>query len=265
MNATPDLSNDRLLATAIAAAQAGAAHAVRERARNQEANLITNHDVKLKLDVECQQVVTRTILKAFPDHAILGEEDVAPATAPADAYEWIVDPIDGTVNFFHGCPYWCCSVAVRRNGVVLAGCVCAPDMGLRFEATADGPALRNGGSCHVSATTTLPLAIVHMGADKAATEESRPLRFFNALVPQIQRPRICGAAALDICLVAAGAADGYFEPGIFIWDIAAADLILRRAGGSGSILREFGDHKLAYLGSNSTIHEPLRGLLEPLI
>ena len=64
--------------------------------------------------------------------------------------------------------------------------------------------------------------------------------------------------------MACGAADGYFEPGIYIWDIAAADLILRRAGGTGTILREFGGHKLAYLGSNGTIHEPLRDILDPL-
>ena len=264
MKTPPPPSNDRLLATAVAAAQAGSAHAAHERARNQEANLIATHDVKLQLDVECQQVITRAILDAFPGHAVLGEEDVAHATPPADAYEWIVDPIDGIVNFFHGSPYWCSSVAVRRNGVVLAGCVCAPDVGLRFEAAADGPARRNGAPCRVSPTATLPLAIVHMGADKAASPESRPFRFFNALAPRIQRPRICGAAALDICLVACGAADGYFEPGIYIWDIAAADLILRRAGGTGTVLREFGGHKLAYLGSNGTIHEPLRDILEPL-
>ena len=137
MNSRQPPTNALLLSTAVAAAQAGSAHASHERARNQEANLIATHDVKLKLDVECQQVITRTILAAFPDHAVLGEEDVAHATPPADAYEWIIDPIDGTVNFFHGSPYWCSSVAVRRNGVVLAGCVCAPDVDLLFQASCD--------------------------------------------------------------------------------------------------------------------------------
>ncbi|MGI5870234.1 MAG: inositol monophosphatase family protein [Kiritimatiellia bacterium] len=264
MNLQQDPSNEELLATAIAAAEAGAGHAARERARNQEANLIAKHDVKLKLDVECQQIVARAILATFPDHAILGEEDETYIPPPPDVFEWIVDPIDGTVNFFHGNPFWCTSVAVRRNGVALAGCVCAPDMGLRFEASINTPTLRNGTPCHVSDTPTLPLAIVHMGADKAASPESRPFRFFNALAPRIQRPRINGAAALDICLVAAGSADGYFEPSIYIWDIAAADLILRRAGGTGTILREFGGHRLAYLGSNGKIHEPLRDIIDPL-
>ena len=111
MKSLPPPSNDLLLATAVAAAQAGSAHAAHQRARKQEANLIATHDVKLQLDVECQQVITRTILDAFPDHAVLGEEDVAHATPPANACEWIIDPIDGTVNFFHGSPYWCSSVA----------------------------------------------------------------------------------------------------------------------------------------------------------
>jgi len=262
MNSRKLPSNDLLLKTAVAAAKAGSAYAVKGRSRNQDANLISNHDVKLKLDVECQQVVTETILKAFPDHAVLGEEDDEHQTAAPDAYEWVVDPIDGTVNFFHGSPYWCCSVAVRRNGEMLAGCVCSPDMGLVFEATAEGPALRNGSPIRVSKISEMDMAIVHTGADKSASPESGPFRFFNAIAGLIQRPRICGAAALDICMTAAGASDGYFEPGIYIWDIAAADLILRRAGGQSTILRTFGGHRLAYLGSNGLIHKPLLDTLE---
>ena len=262
MNAQTLPSNALLLQIAVAAAKAGSAYAVKERFRNQDANLISNHDVKLKLDVECQQVVSETILKNFPDHSILGEEDTEQHETAGDAYEWIVDPIDGTVNFFHGSPYWCCSVAVRRNGVVLAGCVCAPDHQMIFEATADGPALCNGKPLHVSTVSDMQLAIVHTGADKSAAPESLPFRFFNAIAVAVQRPRVCGAAALDICLTASGAADGYFEPGIYIWDIAAADLVLRRAGGQGTIMREFGGHRLAYLASNGLIHKPLLDTLE---
>ncbi len=261
---TPSIPTTTLLQTAIAAATAGAAHATEQRNRNQEANLISSHDVKLKLDVECQQIITEAILRDFPGHAILGEEDAAPHDSPEAGYEWIIDPIDGTVNFFHGNPYWCASVAVRLNGDVLAGCVCAPDMGLRFEATADGPALRNGAAIRVSDTADLAMAIVHLGADKSSAASEHPFRFFHAVALHVQRPRICGAAALDICQTAAGSADGYFEPGIFIWDIAAADLILRRAGGQGAILRRFSGERLAYLGSNNPLHAPLRTLLEPL-
>lgn len=262
MNFQKPLSNDLLLQTAIAAAKAGSAHAVKERSRNKDANLVTNHDVKLKLDVECQQIITAAILHDFPDHSVLGEEDDEHKTAAADSYEWIVDPIDGTVNFFHGSPYWCSSVAVRRNGEMLAGCVCSPDMNLIFEATADGPAKRNGIEIHVSEIAAMDISIVHTGADKSASSESHPFRFFNAIAGMVQRPRVCGAAALDICMTAAGAAEGYFEPGIYLWDIAAADLILRRAGGMGTIVRTFGGHRLAYLGSNGLVHKPLLDKIE---
>lgn len=256
------LSYHTLLKTAITAAKAGSAHAIDQRSRHQEANLISSRDIKLQLDIECQQVITDTILRDFPSHVILGEEDTEHEKAAPDAYEWVIDPIDGTVNFFHGSPYWCSSVAVRLNGKTLAGCVSAPDIGMRFDATADGPAYRNGAKIHVSEIADLPTSIVHMGADKSAPPGHGPFRFFNAIAPQIQRSRICGAAALDICLVAAGAAEGYFETSIYIWDVAAADLILRQAGGQGTFVRRFAGERIAYLGSNGLIHDTLHDIIE---
>jgi myo-inositol-1(or 4)-monophosphatase len=255
-----------LLATAVLAARRAGTHALTQRNRRHEANLVARHDVKLQLDVECQAVATETVLASFPDHGVLGEEDTpeTAATSAGSPYEWIIDPIDGTVNFFHGNPYWCCSVAVRRDGEMLAGCVYAPSMNLLFEGAIDQPARCNGEIIHVSDTPDLTMSNVHTGADKDAKPGSQPFRFFNCIAGLVQRPRICGAAALDICQVAAGGADAFFEPSIYIWDIAAADLILRRAGGSGTILRQFGRHRLAYLASNGRIHAPLAAALEPL-
>jgi len=251
-----------LLETAVAAAQAGAAHAVRERARNKDANLVCAHDVKLKLDVECQRVVSDVVLARFPGHSILGEEDENRADETSAAtYEWVVDPIDGTVNFFHGNPYWCCSVAVRREGEVLAGCVAAPDMGLLFQASADTPALCNSEPIRVSEINRPDFALFHTGADKSDHSQDTPFRFFTAIGNIAQRPRVFGAAALDICMVARGSADGYFEPGIFIWDIAAGDLILRRAGGVSEVLKEHGGNRMAYLATNGLIHTPFREIL----
>lgn len=255
-----------LLATAIQAARRAGTHALSHRSRRREANLVARHDVKLQLDVECQAIATETILASFPDHAVLGEEDTpgAAAAAVASPYEWIIDPIDGTVNFFHGNPYWCCSVAVRREGEMLAGCVYAPSMHLLFEGAVDQPSRCNGEPIAVSETQDLAAANVHTGADKDARPDSQPFRFFHRIATLVQRPRICGAAALDICQVAAGGADAFFEPSIYIWDIAAADLILRRAGGSGTVVRQFGRHRLAYLASNGRIHAPLVAALDPL-
>ena len=197
----PHPSPTSLLAVARLAATRAGDHARCNGLRRQDVNTISRHDVKHKLDVECQTIATQTILAAFPGHAILGEE-TAGAERPAPAgVEWIIDPIDGTVNFFHGLPYWCCSVAARLDGVTQAGFVYAPEMGLAFEAASDGPALCNGQPLQTSACTDLARALVHTGTDKA-DGTSRSSRFFDALAMVVQRPRIMGAAALDICFVA---------------------------------------------------------------
>ena len=258
-------SNTLLLAVAVQAARRAAHHAASHASRRHDANAIVRNDVKLKLDEECQAIAIHTILDAFPGHAILAEEDTeegAELQARQSEYQWIVDPIDGTVNFFHGNSYWCTSVAVRRGGETLAGCVCAPDEGQLFEATLDGPALCNGEPIRVADTADISGAEVLTGADKSEDPSRRPFRFFHAIAAIVQRPRICGAAALDLCNVARGAFDAYFEPGIFTWDIAAGDLILRRAGGTGLAMRRFGGHKLAYLGACT---DALRGILAKAI
>lgn len=235
--------------------------------------MIERHDVKLQLDVECQEIASEVVLSAFPDHLVLGEEDPVDLSGckgmnerdrDESPYEWIIDPIDGTVNFFHGNPFWCCSVAVRYRGMMQAGSIYAPVMRWSFEATIDEAARWNGEILKVSDTTELQRANIHTGADKSEGRGERPFRFFHRIAEVAQRARICGSAALDICLVAAGAADAYFEPGLFLWDVAAADLILKQAGGSSSLLREWPGHKLAYLGTNGKLHELLKTELEPL-
>ena len=258
-------SPEQLLKTAISAASAASAYAMKNRGRRHDANSVARNDIKLKLDVECQEIATRTILCDFPTHFILGEEDKEERSSPEDSVEWIIDPIDGTVNFFHGAPYWCCSVAARINGKTMAGCVCAPEMGLVFQASRGTPSLRNGERIRVSDTASADRSIIHTGADKSASPESCPFRFMDKIASVAQRPRIYGAAALDICMVACGAADAFFEPGIYIWDIAAADLILEEAGGRGTIMRNLGHHRLAYLGSNGRIHDEITAELEPMV
>ena len=111
------------------------------------------HDIKLELDVECQRIAEDTIRRRFPAHAILGEEDAAASKTPPppSMFQWIIDPIDGTVNFSHGLPWWCCSIAVRHGGQVLAGAVYAPQIGELYTATDESPARLNGSPLRVSA------------------------------------------------------------------------------------------------------------------
>ena len=258
-----------LLATAGLAASRAGDYARSQRARRHDANAVLQHDIKHKLDVECEAIATRILLDAFPESTILGEEtsteDGAPPP-PAKGVEWIIDPIDGTVNFFHGLPLWNCSIAARVDGVVTAGVVYAPELGYRFEATVDGPALLNGLPIHTSATDDLAACTVHTGADRNE-DPLKANRFFNALSEVCQRPRVMGTAALDVCAVAAGMADAYFEHGIYIWDIAAAGLIARRAGGTGEIVANLGGHRLAFLATNGrpAVFDALHATLDPLL
>ena len=261
---TPDhpvlTAPEALLKVARLAATRAGDHALGNVRRRGEVNVISRHDVKHILDVECQAVATETILAACPGDAILGEETAGEERPAPGGAEWIIDPIDGTVNFFHGLPHWCCSVAVRRGGVMQAGVVCAPELGLVFEAAADGPACCNGRPIRCSALADPSHALVLTGSDKAE-DPARSFRFFAALARLVQRPRVLGAAALDICLVARGAADGYFEHGIYLWDIAAASLILERAGGTCEILARHGGYRLAFLASNGHLHAAFKTCL----
>lgn len=229
------ISPQRLLKTAERAARAGGEHALRNKARRRETLETFAHDLKLVLDLECQRVVERIVLSDFPDHGILGEENVR--AAPADQYEWIVDPIDGTMNYVHDFPYWCCSVAVRRNGTMLAGCVFAPEYDAGYSATADGPALRNGEPIRVSETADLREAIVFTGISKhVRSPEELHFDVFRNLALSTRKLRINGAAALDLCHLAAGVADGFYETTLYLWDHAAAGLIAQRAGARLEIL-----------------------------
>lgn len=260
------MSTKELLDCAKAAAMAAADHAARNTARRRESIAILRHDVKLRLDVEAQEHAERVIRERFPTHAILGEESQDAHAAPApDAYEWIIDPIDGTVNFTHGIAQWCTSVAVRQGNQVLAGVVYAPMVQELFTATADGPATLNGNPIAVSAVDTLDQSIVMTGLDKNVSSTVPPFAIFNKLAANTQRVRIMGAAALDICHVASGIADAYFESGIYIWDVAAAGLIVQRAGGAAGILRQLDPQRLMFLASNGRTHAAMTQLIEEAI
>jgi myo-inositol-1(or 4)-monophosphatase len=218
-----------LLDTAICAAEAAGNHALANKDRRMESNETPDHDIKLVLDVECQAIAEKMIASEFPEHGILGEEGSQENLS--SEYEWIIDPIDGTVNYSHGFPYWCASVAVRRNGKILAGCVFAPESNQYYTAHAEAPAKLNGEPIHVSETRFLRDAMVASEIPKQVRSASDP-RFetFKTLTLAVQKIRINGSAAIDLCRVADGSLDGFLQTGIYLWDHAAAGLIAERAG-----------------------------------
>lgn len=186
------------------------------------------HDIKLRLDKETQQLIESELLRAYPTYAILGEEG---RTASAGAPEWIVDPIDGTVNYFYGIPLFCVSIALRVQGKVVLGCVYDPMQDECFSALANGPALCNGCKISVSGRSEMREAVVFVGHGTHDGSGQAGLERFAHISAQVRKIRILGTAALTLCYIAAGRFDAYIENRINLWDFAAAALILERAGG----------------------------------
>ncbi|MCG2661723.1 MAG: inositol monophosphatase [Kiritimatiellae bacterium] len=250
---------DRLLACAEAAARAGGKHALKHNHRRRIIAETFAHDVKLKLDRECQDVAERTIRKCFPRAVILGEETpVAPAAADV---LWIIDPIDGTVNYFHGLPLWCCSVAVQVRGRTAAGAVYAPMLEECYTAHRERSSTCNGKPLAVSATHRLKDAVILTGLNKQNDLLNHSIALFQRLSRKTQKLRIMGSAALDICQVAAGRADAFFESGFYLWDVAAAGLIVDQAGGHAEIMATGPHYQLRIIASNGRLHTPLRRLI----
>lgn len=257
-------SSKELLACAIAAAHAAGEHAHANPGRRRDAIKTSAHDIKLALDVESQERAEAAIVERFPDDGIMGEENTGGGTVsapPESGRQWVIDPIDGTVNFSHGMSLWCSSVAVREGDRTLAGAVFAPDLGELYTATFDGPAERNGETLHVSDISALCEAMVCTGLDKNAIPGAAPFAVLNTIATHARKARVLGSAALDICRVAAGQADGYFEAGIYLWDIAAAGLIVERAGGTVEIPHIIDWPRMWFIATNGHIHNELRTLL----
>lgn len=222
--------------------------------------------MKLALDQECQRIAEEVITGQFPQHEILGEEGTTSADGGRKAgggerLRWIIDPIDGTVNFSHGMRRWCCSIALQQGDQTVAAAVHAPELDETYTATLDGPALLNGAPIAVSDVATVSEAIVMTGLDKDGPRNLPPLALFTQMALNAQKTRVMGCAAVDLCQVACGRVDGYFESGIYLWDIAAAGLVVTRAGGRTEQLSDFGGHRMEYMATNGRIHEELKALL----
>jgi len=263
-------NTDDLLKCAIKTAKAAGRHALDNRARRNETIQTTPHDVKLALDVECQEVAESIIRSTFPDHCVLGEESdktqgAEPSTDDSQqpsSYRWIVDPIDGTVNFSHGFIFWCCSVAVQHDGETVAAAVYAPCLNELFTASADEPAALNGEPVNVSKVANIKDAMILTGMDRKVVPGHEPYQTFRTIADNVQKARITGSAALDLCRVACGQAEGYFESDIYIWDVAAAGFIIQRAGGNAEVVKELElPHQMQYIAANGLIDKDFKALL----
>jgi len=250
-------THQQLLEVCIEAAKIAGEHALDNLHRREEIIERFDHDVKLVMDRECQTIAEGIIHSHFPDHAVLGEEGVI---EKEHAFEWVIDPVDGTANYTRGFPYWCCSIAVRRDDKVLAGCIFVPVLNECYSATADGPALCNGEPIQVSNVPTLAKATFFAGLTKDI--DPRAIAFFGDMAPRVSKIRMLGSAAIDICHVACGRSDGYFEAGLYLWDIAAAGLIAERAGALISEWPRKEEHGIRYLCTTPAIHAEIKTTAE---
>lgn len=193
-----------------------------------EVDAMHAHDIKLELDRRTQRLIEEHILARHPEHAILGEEGVRGGSGDI---EWIIDPLDGTVNYFYGIPHFATTIAVRRNGELLAGVTHDPMRDETWTVEAGGPALLNGRPIRASERTDLAGCIVSMGVSKTIDTINSTLPVFGRAIRKVKKMRMLGSAALDIAYVATGRLDAYIEGTISLWDIAAGVLLVRAAGG----------------------------------
>jgi myo-inositol-1(or 4)-monophosphatase len=192
-------------------------------------NTESAHDIKLEVDVLAQDLITNILLERFPEHALYGEEGIV-GDQTSD-YQWVVDPLDGTVNFFYGIPHFCVSIALRFRGDVIVGVIYDPIRDELWSGEKGERPLLNGNSFRVSPRVTLAEAVVSIGFAKTSATIAAGLPLLGEMVHRVRKCRMLGSAALDMAYVACGRLDAYIEQGISLWDIAAGWLLVEAAGG----------------------------------
>jgi myo-inositol-1(or 4)-monophosphatase len=220
-------------------------------------------DLVTHFDRKSQEMIFRRLSAAFPGHGFLAEEGLSlPGTSDC---RWIIDPIDGTTNFAHTFPVFCVSIALEQKGAVVVGVVYDPMRDELFEALRGRGAFLNGARVRVSDIPELGKALLATGFPyDVRTSSFNNVREFNAFIVRAQAIRRCGSAALDLCYVACGRFDGFWELKLKPWDVAAGALIVEEAGGRVSDFegRTFDPFNQRALASNGRIHEEMRKVLE---
>jgi myo-inositol-1(or 4)-monophosphatase len=260
----PEHLPQALLRVAVEAARAGGAVLRRRFGSAQRYARKGAIDLVTSTDLAAEAAVLRVLKRRFPDHEILAEESGAHGVAGGSAYRWVIDPLDGTTNFAHGYPFVCTSVAVVRGGRSLAGAVYDPIRDELFSAARGHGARRNGRRIRVSRVPRLGDALVVTGFPYDVFKNSRRVvREFEAFLPKAQGVRRDGSAALNLCYVACGRFDGFWELKLHPWDVAAGSLIATEAGGrvtdyAGGRYDLSGRETLA---SNGLLHSAMKKVL----
>ncbi len=222
------------------------------------------HDFVTEMDVKSEELIRARLLTACPEDAFFGEEH---GGATAAAGRWIVDPIDGTTNFIKDIPLYTVSIAYEQNGKLVIGCVYAPALDEMYLAVRGKGATRNGEKIIVSDVDDPEEAVFGMSfAHRIQGSHDRMISALDRICGQVSDLRRLGSAAFDLCCVACGRTEGFFELGLFLYDIAAGVVILEEAGGT---VTGWTDAENVYqtgnvCATNGHIHAFLNGILKDI-
>ncbi len=228
-----------------------------ERKLGQDSNLVT------EVDKRSEAMIRERVRLKYPGHAILGEESGGSIEGAETV--WIIDPLDGTTNFTHGLPIFCVSIGVQHRGELIAGVVYDPNLDELFSAERGSGAFLNGRRLQVSQTAELRESLLVTGFPYNIRENPfHAVEHFGAFLMEAQAVRRLGSAALDLCYVAAGRFDGFWEVALNSWDMAAGMLLVREAGGTVTDFRgnEMQVTGVDLLATNGRIHEAMKEVLK---
>jgi myo-inositol-1(or 4)-monophosphatase len=222
-------------------------------------------DLVTEVDLECERMCRAVIADRFPGHDVLAEEmSSGPEEQARSSHRWVFDPLDGTTNYAHGLPIYCSSLALEVNGRAEVGAVFDPSRGELFTAERGGGAFLNGGPLAVSGTSDLLDSLLVTGFPyDVQTQAGDLLELFGAFLGRARAVRRLGSAALDLCYVAAGRFDAFWEQHLKPWDVSAGALIVAEAGGriSGMDGSPFDPVAAHLVASNGLVHEAMLAII----
>ena len=214
-------------------------------------------DIATQMDKKAEKFIVESLLAARPDDGIIGEE--GSAVESKSGITWVIDPLDGTVNYFYGLPGWNVSIAAKDKDGSIVGVVTAPTINSTWWATRGGGAFYNGHQIRCNEPIAVDRALIATGFQYDVAHRTTQMTDLAKLVPLARDVRRNGAAAVDLCHVAMGALDGYYEAGLKEWDWAAGGLVATEAGAR---FAQYGQEPLrTTLAAGPTLHAHLASLL----
>ncbi len=215
-------------------------------------------DIVTQMDKKAEKFIVQSILAARPDDGMIGEEGAA--IESTSGITWVIDPLDGTVNYFYGLPGWNVSIAAKDRDGSVVGVVTAPTINSTWWASRGAGAFFNGSKIRVNEPVAFDRAFIGTGFQYDVSHRVRQIENVGRMLPLIRDIRRNGAAAVDICSVAMGALDAYFEDGLKEWDWAAASLVATEAGARFGLYGQAPD--ITTLTAGSTLYAELESFLD---